>query len=167
MRLRRYQETDFEKIKTWVNDERTHAMWCANLIQYPIEKSNFEEVLQKGAERLGEIPFIAETEEGETAGLICYSMNKETETGMLRFVVLDPKLRGKGYGREMVSLAAQYGFEETNAKAVRLVVFSVNAPARQCYLRAGFEEVSTDEKAFQFNDEMWGRCSMIKKCSDC
>ena len=44
-------------------------MWCANLIQYPLEKNNFEEVLQKGKERLGEIPLIAESEDGKAAGL--------------------------------------------------------------------------------------------------
>lgn len=163
MRLRPYQETDFEKIKTWVDDERTHAMWCANLIHFPLEKNNFEEVLQAGAKRLGEIPLIAETEEGETAGLICYSLNQETKTGMLRFVVLDPALRGKGYGREMVSLAAQYGFEKTNAEAVRLVVFSENTRAKACYLSAGFIEQDTTENAFHYKDEMWGRCNMVKE----
>ena len=115
MRLRPYiPEKDFEAVQTWVNDERVHAMWCANLIQYPLEKNNFEEVLQKGKERLGEIPLIAESEDGKAAGLICYSQNQDTNTGMLRFVILDPALRGKGFGREMVSLAAQYGFEETD-----------------------------------------------------
>lgn len=164
MRLRPYiPEKDFEAVQTWVNDERVHAMWCANLINYPLEKSNFEEVLQKGKERLGEIPLIAETEEGQAAGLICYSLNQDTKTGMLRFVILDPALRGKGYGREMVSLAAQYGFEETGAEAVRLVVFSVNEAAKHCYLSAGFTEQNTTEGAFQFKDEAWGRCNMIKE----
>lgn len=90
MRLRPYiPEKDFEAVQTWVNDERVHAMWCANLIQYPLEKNNFEEVLQKGKERLGEIPLIAETEDKKAAGLICYSLNQETQMGMLRFVILD------------------------------------------------------------------------------
>ena len=42
MRLRPYiPEKDFEAVQNWVNDERVHAMWCANLIQYPLEKNNF------------------------------------------------------------------------------------------------------------------------------
>ena len=163
MKLRPYQEADFETVRTWVNDERVHMLWCANLIHYPLEKNNFAEVLQNGKDRLGEIPFIAETDEGAPAGFICYSQNEETKTGMLRFVILDPALRGKGYGREMVSLTAQYGLEERGAQAVRLVVFSANEAAKHCYLSAGFIEQDTTEGAFQYKEETWGRCNMIKE----
>lgn len=163
MKLRLYRADDFDVIKPWVDDERVHMLWCANLIHYPLEKSNFAEVLAKGTERLGEIPFIAETDEGTPAGFICYSQNEETKTGMLRFVILDPSLRGKGYGREMVSLTAQYGFEERDAQAVRLVVFSANEAAKHCYLSAGFIEQDTTEGAFLYKDETWGRCNMIFK----
>ena len=46
MRLRPFiPYYDFDEIKNWISDERTHAMWCANLIKYPIEKENFENVL--------------------------------------------------------------------------------------------------------------------------
>ena len=31
-------DDDFDVIKTWIADERTHMMWCANLIPYPLEK---------------------------------------------------------------------------------------------------------------------------------
>lgn len=42
MRLRAFQNNDFDEIKTWISDERTHAMWCANLITYPMEEENFK-----------------------------------------------------------------------------------------------------------------------------
>ena len=163
MKLRPYEETDFETVKSWVDDERIHALWCANLIRYPLEKENFAQVLQKGKERLGERAFIAETQEGKPAGFICYCLQPETGTGMLRFVILDPKLRGRGYGREMVFQTAQYAFEETGAKAVKLVVFSANAAAKHCYLSAGFIEQDTTENAFQYKEETWGRCNMVKE----
>ena len=44
MRIRPYIACkDYDEIKNWISDERTHAMWCANLIHFPIEKDNFEE----------------------------------------------------------------------------------------------------------------------------
>ena len=46
MRLRPFIAcSDFDVIKNWILDERTHAMWCANLIAYPIEKENFDSVM--------------------------------------------------------------------------------------------------------------------------
>ena len=38
-------DRDFDVIKNWVTDERTHAMWCANYFQYPLEKEDFANVL--------------------------------------------------------------------------------------------------------------------------
>ena len=37
-------DRDFEYISNWISDERTHAMWCANLIHYPLEKENFSTI---------------------------------------------------------------------------------------------------------------------------
>ena len=38
-------DRDFEYISKWISDERTHAMWCANLIHYPLEKESFRNFL--------------------------------------------------------------------------------------------------------------------------
>ena len=39
MKIRAFDfDDDFDAIKTWITDERTHMMWCANLIPYPLEK---------------------------------------------------------------------------------------------------------------------------------
>ena len=43
MKLREYLPSkDFDNIKSWIDDERTHAMWCADRFEYPLEKENFE-----------------------------------------------------------------------------------------------------------------------------
>ena len=39
--LRQFNDSDFDVIKDWITDPREHAMWCANIIQYPIDKENF------------------------------------------------------------------------------------------------------------------------------
>lgn len=51
MRLRPYQKKDFEVICKWIKEERAHALWCANLTSFPLEKKNFEELLAQGEER--------------------------------------------------------------------------------------------------------------------
>ena len=59
MRIRPYIECkDFDEIKNWMTEERTHALWCANLIQFPIEKDNFERVMQETAERFEDSPLL-------------------------------------------------------------------------------------------------------------
>ena len=164
MRIRPYiSELDFNGIKNWITDERMHAMWCANLIQYPLEKNNFENVLQDISLRFRDSAYVATTDEGKVVGFFCYSLNLDTNEGMLKFVMVDNASRGKGLGKEMLKLAVKYAFEITKAEAVHLNVFPEKVRAKQCYLSVGFTERTTVDKAFQFGTEQWGRCNMIIK----
>ena len=89
-------DRDFEYISKWISDERTHAMWCANLIHYPLEKENFRNFLSEISERFGDCPYVAVDDEGTVVGFYCYSLNYETHEGMLKFVMVDASARGKG-----------------------------------------------------------------------
>ncbi|MBR5931128.1 MAG: GNAT family N-acetyltransferase [Lachnospiraceae bacterium] len=164
MRLRPYIESkDFEYIKNWSTDERTHALWCANRFAYPVEKENFHEVLALIADRFGDCPFVATEDDGTVIGFFCYSLNLESNEGMLKFVMIDPALRGKGNGKAMLQLALDYAFQITKAAAVNLSVFTDNPAAQKCYESVGFTIKKTELNAFPFKDESWGRCNMTKE----
>ena len=153
-------DTDFDTIKGWIADERMHAMWCANLIAFPLGKENFCQVLENFGNRFGDLPLVMAADDGKPAGFFCYSMNTATNEGKLKFVVLDPALRGKGMGKTMLKLAVEYAFSATKAEAVRLSVFPENIPAMKCYESVGFVPERTETGAFRFRDELWSRCSM-------
>ena len=164
MRLRPFfADRDFEIIAGWAADERTHAMWCANLFNFPLEKSNFESVLKNFAEKFGDSPFVATTDDGKVIGFFCYSSNLQTNEGMLKFVMIDSQCRGSGYGKEMILLASKYAFEIAKVSALQLNVFSENLGAKKCYQSCGFAERHTDSKVFKFSEEMWSRCNMVLK----
>lgn len=164
MRLRPYIPfSDFNEIKSWITDERTHAMWCANLINYPIEKENFENVMREAATRFADSPYVATTDDGKVVGFFCYSVNLNTNEGMFKFVMVNPTHRGKGFGKEMLQLATQYAFDITKVDAVHLNVFPENLRAQKCYESVGFVARKTDAGAFSFKDESWGRCNMVIK----
>lgn len=168
MRIRPYiSNSDFDEIRKWITDERTHSMWCANLLNYPLEKENFEDKLAEMAVKFSDSPYVATTDEGKVIGFFCYSVNLDTNEGMLKFVMVSPEFRGKGYGREMVALAVKFAFAITKADKVQLNVFSVNAAARKCYSSVGFTERSIAENAFRFNDEVWGRHNMVIARKSC
>ena len=163
MRIRPYQNKDFEIISKWITDERSHALWCANLMPYPLDKKGFDDLLQEAEERFGDSPFVATTDNGELVGFFCFSVNLNTNEGMLKFVVVDKSIRNKGYGCEMLKLAVKYAFEIAKADAVHLNVFPENPGAKKCYEKVGFKVRTLTENAFSFKDESWGRCNMIMK----
>ena len=163
MRLRPFLADDFERISNWITDERTHAMWCANLIEYPMEKENFLDAMKDFGKRFCDAPFLATEDDGMPVGFFCYSLNLETNEGMLKFVMINPEMRGKGYGKQMLRLALDYAFSITKANTVQLNVFPENIGAKKCYEHAGFVERSNAPGAFSFKDEKWGRCNMVLK----
>ena len=161
MRIRPYQNKDFDIISQWITDERSHALWCANLMPYPLEKNSFDALLQEVEERFGDSPFVATTNDGQVVGFFCFFFYLHTNEGMLKFVVIDNTMRNKGYGCEMLKLAIKYAFEIAKADAVHLNVFPENPGAKKCYEKVGFKERTLTENAFSFKDESWGRCNMI------
>lgn len=161
MRIRPYQSKDFEVISQWITEERAHALWCANLIPYPLEKNTFDETLLQAEERFGDSPFVATTDDGKVVGFFCFSVNMNTNEGIFKFVVVDNTVRNKGYGYEMLNLAVKYAFEIAKADAVQLNVYPENPGAKKCYQKVGFKERTLIENAFKFKDELWGNCNMV------
>ena len=159
MKIRPYKSSDFDEIKTWVNTKRIHALWCANLIKYPLEKINFENILKGN----NDAPFTA-VKGNKIAGFFCYSFNSNAKEIKLKFIILSPEFRGKGYGKELVSLAVKNAFEN-KAESVQLNVFDNNTQAKNCYLRSGFSERVITENVFCFENEIWDRCNMVIKKS--
>ena len=161
MRIRPYQNKDFDIISQWIKDERSHALWCANLIPYPLEKTGFDNLLKEAEDRFGDKPFVATTDTGKVVGFFCFSVNLDTNEGMFKFVVVDNSIRNQGYGCEILKLAVKYAFEIEKASAVHLNVFPENPCAKRCYEKVGFKERNLTKNAFSFKDESWGRCNMI------
>ena len=84
MRLRPYiPEKDFDEIRNWDNDPRTHALWCAGRFEYPLRRNNFDKVLNDILIREGDSPFVAVEGDNKPAGFFCYSLHPETNEGLL------------------------------------------------------------------------------------
>lgn len=50
MRIRPYiPNKDYEYLSKWIDDERTYAFWCANLLPYPMTRKSFHDFLEKNA----------------------------------------------------------------------------------------------------------------------
>ena len=162
MKLREFEiDNDFESMKNWVTDERMHAMWCANLIKYPLSKERMATTMTEAADRFGDVPYVAISDDGRVEGFFCYSFNNETKEGMLKFVVVDPDVRGKEVAQKMLRLAVKQAFDNPEAERVQLNVFPENPRAKRCYEKAGFVVRNFTPDAFTFKDETWGRCNMV------
>lgn len=161
MRIRPYiASIDYDYLEKWIDNERAHALWCANRIPYPITRECFHSFLEQSSAEWTDSAYAATEDDGKTVGFFCYSVNTEENTGFLKFVIVDHEKRGMGYGREMLRLALRYAFQITGVKSVQLNVFEENTRAKRCYEKIGFLESAVTRDAFSYQDEVWSRCSM-------
>ncbi|MCH5259286.1 MAG: GNAT family N-acetyltransferase [Lachnospiraceae bacterium] len=175
MHLRPYNEqTDFIQITKWIQDERTHALWCANFLSHPLYEDEFhnylfEQNLNFSSRDKSEIlcnkneydgAYVYADENDHPVGFFIYTVNKQDKSGFLRFIVVDSTLRGKGYGTDMLRELQRFAYEKTDVNSIRLIVFDVNIAARTCYEKAGFTAMESALDTFSYQGEMWGRCMM-------
>ena len=142
MQLRDYKIEDGDLICSWIRDEDELYRWSADRFnKYPLtgEDINASYIPQIESGRF--IPLMAE-KDGKTVGHFIIRYPKEDDDTSVRFgfVILDPELRGKGYGKEMLLQGIGYVRNYLTASRIDLGVCENNEKAKHCYEAAGFTE---------------------------
>ncbi|MBQ6017861.1 MAG: GNAT family N-acetyltransferase [Clostridiales bacterium] len=143
MILRAYTREDSPVIAGWVKNEEELYRWSADrygffpLLPYSIDE-NYIPQLKTGRF----IPLTGIDEEGKPVGHLIIRYPNENDDSSVRFgfVIVDPGIRGKGYGRELLKLAIGYVKDNLTATRIDLGVFVNNPKARRCYESVGFTE---------------------------
>lgn len=165
MRLRPYRTKDFPYLQKWIGDTRTHTLWCAGSLPFPLTQENFQTMLAEKERDFGACGYTFTENDGKPVGFLMYNVNDSENSGFTSFIVVDSSLRGKGYGTQMLNHLLRYAFTVTNVSKVRLNVFDVNERARKCYEKAGFSVESFTPDTLTYEGESWGRYLMVATTS--
>lgn len=160
LRLRPYKPCDARTIISWIKDEETLRKWSSDRFgDFPItaEDINTKYLDNNGdcIEEYNFYPFTAFDEDGAVGHLIMRFTDEKQEVLRFGFVIVDDVKRGKGFGKEMLSLAKKYALEILKVKKITIGVFDNNPSALYCYKSVGFEEVG--EEFYNISGEKW-RC---------
>lgn len=138
IRIRPYKKADAETILSWCRDKRAFYQWTAGVMgDYPITEKEFGFV-----ENL--MAFTAFDENGIQGFFSMRNPSVSLDELRFGFVIVNPDMRGKGYGKAMLGLGLKYAFDIYGAKKVSLGVFENNLSAYYCYKVVGFEDVVLD-----------------------
>ncbi|NLJ30714.1 MAG: GNAT family N-acetyltransferase [Clostridiales bacterium] len=162
IRLRPYKASDAGYLLNWVDGERCFAMWCAGKFTYPLTAEQLEKYRKTYEQDEHSWIFSALDENGTPVGhFFLRGADYQKQSVHLGFIVVDPRRRGQGCGKEMVTLAVKYAFEILKMNRVTLKVFENNPAAHACYLASGFREEAYRSGDFPYKDETWGRYDMV------
>ena len=145
LRLRPYKPCDADAIIRWIRDEDALRRWSADRFgAYPITAGDINDKYLRNNGDCPQsdnfYPFTAFDDTGVVGHLILRYTDADRRVIRFGFVIVDDKMRGKGYGKQMLTLAALYAFEFFGAERITLVVFDHNEPAIRCYQAVVFRE---------------------------
>ncbi len=158
LRLRPYQEADAKTILSWPMEEKAFYRWTAGILgEYPLTAERFAQTRT--------LMRFTLLDESEVAGFFTLRHPGDS-MGEVRFgfVIIDPRKRGRGYGKEMLRLGLKFAFEIYGAKKAALGVFENNPAAYACYKAAGFRDIlGAERETYRVMGEEWPCREMIFK----
>ena len=143
MILRDFKKEDAQIIAGWLRSEEELYKWSADRFnKYPLSGEDINENYAPHLHTGRFIPLTAVDDNGDAIGhfIIRYPRDDDDSSIRFGFVIIDPALRGKGYGKELLRLGIEYVKEKLNATRIDLGVFENNESARHCYEAVGFTE---------------------------
>ena len=151
MRLRPYKSCDAVVIEKWIQDKDVFQKWGGERFgAFPISASVIDEKYTRlngdCIEKDNFYPWIAMDEDGNAVGhFIMRYTNGDNRQWRFGWVIVDDAMRGKGYGKQMLSLGLQYAFDLLGAEKITIGVYENNGSAHRCYQKVGFTDVETVE----------------------
>lgn len=148
MKLRNYKTTDSDIISGWIVDEKSLYQWSADRInKFPLSGDDINNcylpMMQTG--RFIPLTFIDQSDNIIGHLTIRYPIQSNDKVVRFGFVIVDPVLRGKGYGKALLSAAIEYAKINLNVERITLGVFANNDNAKYCYQSVGFKSVEENE----------------------
>mgnify|MGYP001816790509 CR=1 FL=1 len=80
-----------------------------------------------------------------------------------KFYIGNPRQRGQGYGKKVLTLIVKKAFEEMALKQLFLKVFDFNKQAIRCYEQIGFMIVKKEHRVYKGSNGSWDRYYMLKE----
>lgn len=150
LRLRPAKAADIEKLFDWIpKDEDDFIKWSAGKFDFPVTRTQLGDYFKKYENDGRGFIMTALDSSGNPVGQVLMSLaDYQSESIRFGFIIVDPEMRGRGYGREMMQLACRYAFDILGMKKASLGVFESNPGAHFCYLSAGFCDKGASESVF-------------------
>jgi RimJ/RimL family protein N-acetyltransferase len=162
LELARFTEDDCDRLIGWIPDARALMLWAGPAYNWPLDSGQLVANLERGG---GYRPVFflfkaVEMETGRVVGHIELQRYERRAGHVARVLIGDPGCRGRGYGKELVSLLVRFAFVDLDFKLLSLNVYDFNTPAVECYKSIGFRQTEFQAGAREFQGELWNLLTM-------
>jgi RimJ/RimL family protein N-acetyltransferase len=170
LELQKFEKSDFGRLIGWIPDERFLVQWAGPLFTWPLDEQQLDKYVKdtKGEKPKRYIFKAVHLADDKVIGHIEIGpVDHENSIGILSRVLIGKSgNRRKGYGKEMIKLAVDFGFNRISLSRINLAVFDFNEAAISCYKKAGFSKYELKEKAVKCGNECWNVIMMNLRKKD-
>jgi RimJ/RimL family protein N-acetyltransferase len=159
--LKPYSRDDFERLIVWAPTPEALMLWTGMVFTYPLTRDQLEKHLVF-AEKYPERRKIWNATDGDTVvgHIELNNIWDHDRKATICRVLIDPAVRGKGLGKEMVKTVVRFGFEELSLHRIDLSAWSHNTAAIRCYEACGFTREGVQRDCRRMGDEWWDAVQM-------
>lgn len=131
--LRALEYEDLEFLRETINDPEIEKLVCG--WAYPISKSQQIDWYEKTLNENKILRFVAETEEHGVIGVAdIRDIDWKNRVAFHGIKIGNSKIRGKGYGKDIVFTIMKYAFEELNLNRLDGAILDYNEGSKKLYL---------------------------------
>ena len=145
-----FTPADIDRLIGWIPSLEALQLWTASSFDFPLTREHLEGHLRDSAQRGDRLIYKAVTpEDGRIVGHVeLGAIDYHHRSLRIGRVLLDPEVRGRGLGAEMMRSALSLAFDTLQMHRVELGVFAGNPRAIACYERAGFRREGVRRESF-------------------
>ena len=158
------QPSHLENVAKWMSFDENEFFYTTATLKYPVTRKSFEKFKNsfdgEGSNRhfleIYHLPGDKHVGHFELKDI-----NLENGTGTLAHIILgDRDLRGKGFGKELCFLMADYGFNCCDLYRLSVSVHCSNPAAVAAYIKGGFVVEGTIRDVIKRNEERYSLYQM-------
>lgn len=138
--LRPFSKQDMPSLSSWIHSEEALVQFAGPVFEYPL---NWEQLKKHMADPCRQVYAATRPDTTETIGMGEIYWDAEDAPRLCRILV-SPKARGKGFGKQIVQSLLELAFVNATVKEASLNVYSFNTSAIKCYEQSGFR-LSADQ----------------------
>jgi RimJ/RimL family protein N-acetyltransferase len=154
--LEDFEEDDFERFISWIDNEDTLVQFAGTIFNYPITNSQLTSYIKDTART----PLKVKLSESGVAIGHCELNFENAIPRLSRILIGVREFRGKGLGKLIVAQMVERLFASKDCEKVDLNVYDWNHHAIACYKKLGFE-ISGENKNQCPGYKNWKSINMI------
>ncbi|NHZ86754.1 MAG: GNAT family N-acetyltransferase [Planctomycetia bacterium] len=145
--LEKFTREDIPQLISWIPDAKTLLIWSGSGYDWPIDRDQLEQTLLKANNSNSKYLLLKFLLDKSVVGYIeLRKLDSDEKTARIGRVIIDPNMRGKGLGKEIINTVKEYARKTLDLQSLTLGVFSFNQNAISLYEKTGFIITDTKKK---------------------